>query len=107
MASLIDGGGSESRQSCKCQADNRLALKTKTQTPQEKIIMEAFSPSASLHSMNSQNRHELHRTRSNNDVRQQVRDYNQSNAAGKSGLVSKMISTSIAAIGSLFTVAIK
>ena len=72
--------------------------------------MEAINPSASLHSMNNQNRHELHRTRSNNNVRQQVRDYKNSNTASKSGLVSKMISSSFAAVsvvGSLFTVAIK
>ena len=72
--------------------------------------MEAFNPNASLHSMNSQNRHDLRRIRSNNDVRQQVRDYSKSNAASNSGLVSKMISSSFAAVsvvGSLFTVAIK
>jgi hypothetical protein len=72
--------------------------------------MEAFNPNASLHSMNSQNRYDVRRIRSNSDVRQQVRDYNKNNAASNSGLVSKMISSSFAAVavvGSVFTVAIK
>lgn len=78
--------------------------------------MESGNPNASLHSMNSQNRHELHRSRPNSDVRQQVRDYNRANS--KPGLVSKVIDSAmgyeligsvaaIAVVGSVFTVVIK
>jgi hypothetical protein len=51
--------------------------------------MEASNPNASLHSMNSQNRHDLRQVRSNHSVRQQVRDHNRTNS--KPGAVSKMI----------------
>ena len=66
--------------------------------------------------MNRQNRHELHRTRPNTDVRQQVRDYNRANS--QPGFVSKVIDNAIgyelissvaaiAVVGSIFAVVVK
>lgn len=74
--------------------------------------MEASNANASLHSMNSQNRHDNRRVLSNNNVRQQVQDYNRANS--KPGAVSKMIDNivgyeligsiaAIAVVGSVFT----
>ena len=80
--------------------------------------METGNPNSSLHSMNGQNRHELHRRPSKNNVKEQVRAYKRSNSANKPGLVSRMIDSAIgyeligsvaaiAVLGSVFTVAIK
>ena len=80
--------------------------------------MEPGTPSASLHSMNSQNRHELHRTQSNTNLRQLVRDYNRDNAASKSGIFSRFADSAIgyeligsvaaiAVLGTVVTVAIR
>jgi hypothetical protein len=78
--------------------------------------MEAFNPNASLHSMNSQNRHDLRRVRSSHDFKQQVTEYNRTNS--KPGIVSKAIDSAmsyeligsiaaIAVVGSIFTLVIK
>ena len=86
------------------------------ETQQEIIIMESGNPSAALHSMNSQNRHDLRRVRSSQDFKQQVREYNRANS--KPGLVSKAIDNAIgyeligsiaaiAVVGSIFTLVIK
>ena len=80
--------------------------------------MESGYQNASLHSMNGQNRHELHRRPSSNNVKEQVRAYKRSNSASRRGLVSKMIDSAIgyeligsiaaiAVLGSVFAVAIK
>ena len=111
MATTIDGNHSSARQIGKCQANNCPA----TKTDEENIIME-FGPNASLHSMNSQNRHDDRRAPVSNNVRQQVRDYNRANS--KPGTVSRVIATvgayelvgsiaAIAVLGSVFTVVIK
>ena len=74
--------------------------------------MEASNANASLHSMNTQNRHDLRRVRSNNDGKQQVREYNRANS--KPGMVSRAIDSTlgyeligsiaaIAVVGSIFT----
>ena len=70
--------------------------------------MEPGIPSASLHSMNSQNRHELHRRVSGNSVRQQVRDYKRSDRASKRNSLSSMIDAAIGyeLIGSIGAVAV-
>jgi hypothetical protein len=89
-------------------------IETKAEThPQEKInIME----NSSLHSMNTQNRHDNRQVRVHSNVRQQVRDYNRANS--KPGLISRAIDSAvgyeligsiaaIAVLGSVFTVVIK
>jgi hypothetical protein len=64
--------------------------------------MEATTANASLHSMNSHNRHDIRRVAINSNVRQQVRDYNRSNS--KPGFISKMVnSAALASITAIVT----
>lgn len=80
--------------------------------------MEPGIPNASLHEMNGQNRHELHRRAPGNSIRQQVRDYKRSERGSKRRTLSNMIDAAIgyeligsviaiAVVGTVFTVAIR
>jgi hypothetical protein len=61
---------------------------------------------ASLHSMNTQNRHDLRRVRSTHNFKQQVSEYNKANS--KPGIMSKAIDKAIGydLIGSVVAVVV-
>ena len=68
--------------------------------------MESGIPSAGLHEMNGQNRHNLRRVHSGTSVRQQVRDYKRANR--QPGMISKLIDSAMSyeLIGSIAAIAV-